>query len=145
MAYFQAYPRASIRQAVLELGFSKDSIHRILKKHKFHPYSFSLVHSLKETDFRRRVNFCEFILTRFQENHLFLDNVIWSDEAKFTKNGLFNRHNSHYWSDSNSHEFQCTNFQERWHFNVYCALRNDGVVKLHFYEDNLNGKIMNIP
>ncbi|KAJ8949648.1 hypothetical protein NQ318_010066 [Aromia moschata] len=68
----------------------------------------------------------------------FFDNIIWSDEATFTKNGVFNRHNSHYWSDYYLHPFRERNFQESWQFNAYCAIRNDGVVALEFYQDNLN-------
>ncbi|KAJ8962486.1 hypothetical protein NQ318_000874 [Aromia moschata] len=64
--------------------------------------------------------------------------IIWSDEAKFTKNGVFNRRNSHYWSDYNVHPFRERNFQESWQFNAYCAIRNDGVLALEFYQDNLN-------
>ena len=109
-------------------------------KHKFHSYAFSIVHHLKETDFQRRVEFCELILLCSQENIFILDNIIWTDEAKFTRNGVFNRRNSHYWSDSNNHQFRELNFQESWQFNVYCAIRNDGVVALEFYQDNLNGK-----
>lgn len=140
LGYFAANPSLSSRQAALESGISATSVLRILRKHKFHPYAFSIVQHLKETDFPRRVEFCEFILLRSQENVFFLDNIIWSDEAKFTKNGVFNRRNSHYWSDSNVHRFRERNFQDSWQFNVFCAIRNDGVVALEFYEDNLNGE-----
>lgn len=140
LGYFAAYPTISTRQVALESGLSKTSILRILWKHNFHPYAFSIVQHLKETDFPRRVEFCQFVLLRSQENPFFLDNVIWSDEAKFTKNGVFNRRNSHFWSDSNVHPFREENFQESWQFNVYCAIRNDRVVALEFYQDNLNGK-----
>lgn len=75
---------------------------------------------------------------RFQENEQFLDNIIWTDEAKFSNNGLFNRRNSHYWSDTNVHHSREGRFQEIWQFNVYCAIRNDGVVALEIYDDNLN-------
>ena len=141
LGYFHAFPRMSLRQAALESGLCKDSIHRILLKHKFHPFSFHMVQGLKETDFLRRQNFCEFILIRSEGDDSYLGNIIWTDEAKFTKNGLFNRHNSHYWSDSNPHMFRERNFQESWQFNVYCAIRNDRVVALQFYQENLNGKL----
>lgn len=139
LGYFAAYPMTSLRPVALQTGISKSSIQRILLKHKFHPYSISMVQHLKDTDLARRVHFCEFILTMLQDDFRFLDNIIWTDEAKFTKNGLFNRHNSHFWCDSNPHAVRLRNYQETWQFNVYCAVRNDGVVKLHFYEENLNG------
>ncbi|KAJ8957192.1 hypothetical protein NQ318_007754 [Aromia moschata] len=58
----------------------------------------------------------------------------------FTKHGVFNRRNSHYWSNYNVHPFRERNFQESWQFNAYCAIRNYGVVALEFYQDNLNGE-----
>ncbi|KAI4471956.1 transposable element tc3 transposase-like protein [Holotrichia oblita] len=140
LGYFTTYPTMSLRQAALESGLSRCSIHRILRKQKFRPYLFSVVQHLKDIDFPRRVSFCEFILTWSQENPLFLGNIIWTDEAKFTKNGVHNRHNFHYWSDSNPRVVRMQNFQESWQFNVFCAVRNDDVVALHFYEENLNGK-----
>lgn len=103
-----------------------------------------MVQELKETDFMRRQRFCEFILLRYQENNSFLDNIIWTDESKFTKNGLLNRRNSHYWSDSNPHCTRARNFQDSWQFNVYCAVRNHEVVALEFYQDNLNSKLISL-
>ncbi|KAJ8954596.1 hypothetical protein NQ318_003127 [Aromia moschata] len=79
-------------------------------------------------------------ITQITRIIFFFDNIIWSDEAKFTKNGVFTRHNSHYWSDYNVHPFRERNFQESWQCNAYCAIRNDGVVALEFYQDNLNGE-----
>ena len=58
LGYFHAFPRMSLRQAALESGLCKDSIHRILLKHKFHSFSFHMVQGLKGTDFLRRQNLC---------------------------------------------------------------------------------------
>jgi hypothetical protein len=139
VAYFTAYPEASIRVAVRDLGVSKSSIHRILRKHKMHPYSYNLCQNLKPTDFTKRIDFAEFLLTKCQEDDDFLKNIIWCDESKFTKNGLFNRHNSHYWSQDNLHLTKERAFQDRWQFNVFCAIRNNQIIALHFYDGNLNG------
>ncbi|KAJ8939687.1 hypothetical protein NQ318_011734 [Aromia moschata] len=125
LGYFSAYPTISTRQVALESGISRTTVLRILRKHRFHPYVFSIVQHLKE---------------RITRKLFFLDNIIWSDEAKFTENGVFNRRNSHYWSYYNVHPFRERNFQESWQFNAYCAIRNDGVVVLEFYQDNLNGE-----
>lgn len=85
-----------MHEAERDLGIAKSSIHRILKIHNFHPYSYQLVQNLRLTDFARRTEFCEFLLTKYTEDESFLKNIIWTDEAKFNKNGIFNRHNSHY-------------------------------------------------
>lgn len=142
LAYFRVYPNASLRDAEREIGLPKSSIANILHKHNFKPYSIHLVQNLKQTDFQRRINFCEFILIKNQEDENFLKNIIWSDESKFTKNGLFNRHNSHYWSDTNPHCVRERGFQTSWQFNVFCAVRNNSIVMLKFYDNNLNGKVL---
>jgi len=63
LGYFVANPTSSIRQVSVEPGISKSSIQRILKKHKFQPFSFKLGQHLKEVDFPKRVVFSEFLLT----------------------------------------------------------------------------------
>lgn len=139
LAYFTAYPQASLNDAQRDLGIQYVSIYRVLKKHKYHPFSYQLVQHLKPGDYERRVFFCEWLLIKCQENENFLKNVIWSDEAKFTKNGLFNRHNSHYWHYENPHVIRERQYQEYWSFNVFCAIRNNQIIAVHFYDDNLNG------
>lgn len=97
---FATYPMSFLRHIARRTGNSKDSVHKILLKHNFHPYSISLVQQLKDTDPQRRLQFCEFVLTMFQDDWRFLSNIIWSNEGKFT-NVLLNRHNSHFLFDSN--------------------------------------------
>lgn len=139
LGYYTAFPEASVRNGERDLGISMKSIHRVLKKHNYHPYSYNLVQHLKETDYNRRVEFAEWVTVKSQENHNFLRNIIWCDESKFTKNGLYNRHNSHYWSQDNLYLTKERGFQDRWEFNVFCAIRDNQIVALHFYDGNLNG------
>lgn len=139
MAYFTAYPVASLKEAVRDLDISSVSIFRILHKFKFHPYKNIRVQHLKQTDFAKRLELCETIMVKMQEDHDFLSKVIWTDEARITKNGIFNRRNCHYWSDSNPHAIRERSFQESWSFNIFCALRNDQVVAVHTYDENLTG------
>lgn len=141
LAYFCVNPQNSLKDAEIDLGLSQSSVWRILKKHKMHPYKFNRVQHLKETDFVRRTEFCEAMMIRFQENENFLDCIIWTDESKFTKNGSFNRHNSHYWDEENNHHFRQWNFQETWSFNVFCAIKNNAILDVHIYDETLTGKI----
>ena len=46
---------------------------------------------------------------------------------------------SQFWSDSNPHVIREGKFQETWSFNVYCAIKNDSVVVVHIYDENLTG------
>ncbi|WP_222435346.1 hypothetical protein, partial [Puniceibacterium confluentis] len=58
-AYFNAYPRQSIRSAVQDLGLTFYAVQAILKKHKMHDYSFTTVQELHPHDDVRRLEFCE--------------------------------------------------------------------------------------
>jgi len=69
-----------------------------------------------------------------QEVENFTNSIIWTVEAKFCKNGLFNRHNSHFWSKNIPRAIRERRFQEHWSFNVFCAIKNDRVFDLYFYD-----------
>lgn len=90
---FTEDPHCTIRKAAQEHGISSKSVHRILKKNKFHPFHVRLVHELNEDDFDRRVEFCEDMMARIVDNPDFHFNIVFSDEATFELNGTVNRHN----------------------------------------------------
>lgn len=71
LAYFHANPKASLRDARRDLGLSFTAIQRILKKHKWKPFKYHLLHNLKENDLFIRREFCEFLLLQTQENYNF--------------------------------------------------------------------------
>src|ERR1700712_5320216 len=106
------------------------------------PYKIDIVQFLKDTDFQRRIQFCEWLLTKTQEDDNFLKTIIWSDESKSTKIGIFNRRNSHLWALEKPTEARVLNFQESWFFNVYCAIKDNEVAVLKFYDGNLNGSLV---
>ena len=142
LAYFHALPSNSIFDAVRDLGLGYSSIQKILKRNNFFPYKIDIVQFLKDTDFQRRIQFCEWLLTKTQEDDNFLKTIIWSDESKFTKNGIFNRRNSHLWALEKPTKARVSNFQESWSFNVYCAIKDNEVAVLKFYDGNLNGSLV---
>ncbi|KAF5282108.1 hypothetical protein FQR65_LT14426 [Abscondita terminalis] len=82
LAYFEINSNASVRAAAEELGISRCSVQRILQKHYFHDYKFSLVQNLHPQDSYDRVNLCEMLYIRSQE------------EDNFSREGIFNRHMS---------------------------------------------------
>ncbi|KAJ4434512.1 hypothetical protein ANN_23074 [Periplaneta americana] len=56
---------------------------------------------LSEDDPDRRMQFCELMMERINNNPTFLRQIIFSDEATFCLTGFVNRHNCRYWSDIN--------------------------------------------
>lgn len=123
-------------------------VYRVLRDHGFHPYHYQRVHHLiRDRDHIARVNFAGGFLAqvrrviREQQVHFpliqnpdisFLDYILWTDEATFTPNGVFNSKNFVYWSDRNPHLVRETNFQRQWSINIWCGLIGDQLVILFF-------------
>jgi hypothetical protein len=139
LAYFNAHPRQSIRSAAQDLGITFYAVQAILKKHKMHDYSFTTVQELHPGDSVRRLEFCEQILIKTQEDPLFLRKIIWTDEAKFSREGIINRRNLHHWATENPHLKRNVHFQNRFSFNVFCLLMNNRYSFI-IYDYNLTGE-----
>ncbi|KAJ8913995.1 hypothetical protein NQ315_012018 [Exocentrus adspersus] len=137
LAYFNAYPEASTRAAEYDLGISRCSIHKILRANNMHPYKFTPVSELHPNDAVQRMEFCEMILVKTQEDPELIRNIIWIDESKFTREGIFNRRNSHYWSSENPHSTRERNFQNKFSVNIFCLVKYNQL-SFCIYEENLN-------
>lgn len=139
LAYFEVHPRHSIPGASRDLGISSSSVYRILKSHKMHPYSETLVQGFQDGDELRRVEFCESFLIKTQEDEQFLSKIIWTDESKFSREGIVNKRNNHHWARKNPHIYREGRFQHTFSFNVFCLLMDDTVM-YEIYNENLNGQ-----
>lgn len=135
LAYFEANPTASIRMVAAECNVGVATVHRYLKKHKYKPYKYHKIHHLHPGDHERRLEFCHLLQN---EGHEILKKIIWTDEANFSNNGMFNRHNTHYWSRVNPVITRDTGFQEKFSVNVWCAILNNRVY-CYMYEGTLTG------
>lgn len=135
LAYFRASPNSSTRDAALELGISRHRIRKILKKHKMKPFKIQLVQKLQPLDFQNRLNFCHWVLN---EGRQYLSFILWTDESNFHRNGVFNKHNTHFWDDVNPHRMQEARHQVRFSTNVWIGVVGDHLLGPYFYNGNLN-------
>lgn len=83
----------SLRHMAEETGLSMKSVHRILKRYKFHPYGIHLVQELDQRDFERRKLFCE-NMEQYIRDSEFVKHICFSDESTFHITGYVNRHNN---------------------------------------------------
>ncbi|GBL97803.1 hypothetical protein AVEN_231961-1 [Araneus ventricosus] len=75
------------------------------------------------------------------ENHpTFLEDIIWTDKANFSHNGMFSRQNVHTWSLENPRYAVEVRHQLRWSINVWCGISNDRLTGPVFYEGTLTGQ-----
>ena len=116
---------------------SRRTIGRFLKTEKYHPYKVYLVQELLEDDYDRRLQFCEEIMRRCDENNGFPLNILFSDEATFYLNGVVNRHNYRFWSQENPHWICEAHTQRPQKVNVWAGIINNRILGPYFFEGNL--------
>lgn len=139
LGYFAAQPTKSITDLSEESGLCLGTIHRILKKHKFSPFKFRPTQTLVPGDHQRRIEFCEWFVTKSNLNPDFWRLILWSDESNFCNKGLFNRKNTHHWSRENPKLARPCNPQNRFSVNVWCGLIGNKIVGPRFYQGSLTG------
>lgn len=130
-------PHVSTRQLENNFNISKTSIRRIIKKNKFHPYRIQRHQELQESDYQYRLNFCNWVEEQLNENQNILDNIMFTDECTFHRNGFVNRHNFHYYSAENPHYFRVYS-QKRWSLNVWAGIMGTTIIGPFFFDGNLN-------
>lgn len=134
--YFRSNPQSSTRQAARRFNVSQYYVWKLLNASGMYPYHFQRVHDIVLADYRPRVEFCNWLLLNIHQN------ILWTDEATFTRIGLFNIHNEHWWSarGHNPHVTRRDAFQVRFSVNVWAGIINDRVIGPYFIEGRLNGR-----
>nr|CAH7751240.1 unnamed protein product [Callosobruchus chinensis] len=85
------------------------------------------VQALIPRDLPLRVDFCNWLRNQILRNPNFLSQVLFTDEACFSRNAIINFHNNHVWSEGNPHAFIEHHFQEQFSFNIWA-----GIIGNHF-------------
>lgn len=136
-------PRRSAKQHALRLGISNTSVRRILHKDlNFHPYKIQIVQSLKPTDNQKRLQFCEEMARRLEENVDQVNNLWMSDEAHFHLSGFVNKQNFRYWSEENPGAIHEKPLHAE-KVTVWCAMSARGIIGPFFFED-INGSAVTV-
>jgi transposase len=130
-------PKASSRNVARSFQISQRSVLRILKREKFHPFKLQYKQKLTGDDPDRRLEFCEWLLSKHETNPKILEEICWSDEASFFMDGQMNTQNCRYWSRQNPHWISATRFQGSQKVNVWCGLLNDRVIGPFFIDGNM--------
>ena len=110
-------PGTSTRRAAMQEGISASSVWRILHHQLLYSYHFQRVQGLKNTDFLPRLTFCQQIQQQSALDRQFLNNVLFTDEAGLTRDGIFNFHNCHVWAAVNPNEVKQARHQQSFSFN----------------------------
>jgi hypothetical protein len=126
-------PNVSCRRFALRIGVSSFTIWSTLHEQGLYPYHLQRVQHLKPED-PRRIAFCQWLLQKIDEEPNFLSIILTTDEAGFTRDGVFNSHNTHIWSEENPHKIRERGFQQRFSINVWAGKIANRLIRPHVLE-----------
>lgn len=119
IAEFDANPRSSSRVVGRLVGMSQSTVNRITRSENLRPYHLNPVQELRDGDPAQRLNFCRWVLQRFDENPDFFYTVLFTDESNFDQSGVRNCHNEHFYADQNPHATRVRTHQIRYSANMW--------------------------
>ncbi|KAG8238879.1 hypothetical protein J437_LFUL018440, partial [Ladona fulva] len=128
------------------------------------PVGYTMLQKLKSSDKVKRLNFCNKILEQLAVNDIFLDKLVFSDEATFHLSGQVNRQNIRIWGSENPQEsveherdspkvihvyrmlkHNCFVFQDRYlnKFLNLCSAVEEGNIPQRIGEANIENELKN--
>lgn len=131
-------PSRSVRGLAREFGADIHTVHDIIREEHYYPFRYCLVQSLLPGDAAPRLQFCQWLLERHNDDLRFVSRVLWSDEAIFTRDGVFNRKNNHIWAVENPHVLRSRAHQQRFQLNVWAGIIGGHLLGPHFLPPRLN-------
>lgn len=133
-------PGTSTRAIGARLGVSHSSVWRILHEDELHPYHVQRVQALSDGDYQQRVDFAGWFLQQIAAAPNFAADVLFTDEAMFTLEGICNVHNVHVWAHENPRATRPHAAQRRCSINVWAGLLGDSVIGPYVLPSRLNGE-----
>lgn len=134
-------PTTSQRRIARRTGIPRSSIQRIIRANDLHPYHYQKVQALKPEDYPKRIAFCRAMLAKNREDPNFFDCVLWTDESRFERFGLFNTHNSHYYAVENPNLTRESSFQDHYSVNLWSGIVNKEFVGPYELPSRLNAGV----
>lgn len=133
----QRSPYISVRRLSARLKIPPSRTWTTLKREGYRPYHLQRVQHLLDGDCEHRLHFCNWLA----ENSHLCKKILFTDEAIFTRSGLYNVHNEHWWSKENPRRFVEKNFQHRFSVNVWCGMIGSQLIGPHIFEGKLTGNV----
>lgn len=133
-------PQVSTRRLSSALRISKTSVLKRLHLDKYHPYHFTPVQNLLPADLPLRYQFASDIRNRQNLDPTFINRILFTDEATFTRRGIFNLRNNHIWEIENPHVKRERHFQHEFKINVWCGIIGDHFLGPYEFPHTLNGE-----
>lgn len=132
-------PTASTYDLARDVGVSQTTANNILRAHLLHPYHVQRVQQLTDNDWEPRRALCAWFRRKEAQQPDFAASVLFTDECCFTRDGILNYHNTHYWCNANPHVIRQSRFQWRFSVNVWCGIFGDTLLGPIVLPQRLNG------
>ena len=97
------------------------------------------VHALMPADYPSRMHFCNWYLNQIILQADFANTVLFTDEACFTRERIYNSRNSHVWPIENSYATIVRSHQHRFCVNVWTGIVDDFLLCKYILPERLNG------
>ena len=124
-------PSTSTRAIAHAMGSNQYLMLRVLQEQSLHAHHLQKVQGLGPNDFVPRV--------RINVNPAFPAQVLFTDEACFTRDGYFKSRNSHIWDDENPHAVFIRVYQTTFKVNIWGGILGDYLLGPVIIPDRLNG------
>lgn len=138
---FEENPSTSTGEVADQLGCSKSVVWTVLHEEKLHPFKLQKVQALNPQDFPHRVDCARWFLRQDVQVPGFLERVLFTDEASFTREGIFNNRTAHCWSAENPHAVVVRGHQERFAVNVWAGIIGDHLIGPYLLPNRLNSAV----
>jgi hypothetical protein len=91
---------SSTRRIASHTGRSQRAVWRVLRENSLHPFHLQPVQGLEPGDKEGRLEYCRWLLHRVVDEPDFLNRVLWTYEAGFTRDVVMHLHNLHVWAEA---------------------------------------------
>lgn len=112
----------SVRGIAHRLNADKTTVWKVLHENMLYPFKFQKVQALEPNDFPLRMDCARWFLHNIVDSPNFLRKVLFTDEASFTREGIFNTRNNHVWAFENPHAIVQRKFQQKFSVNVWAGI-----------------------
>ena len=113
-------------------------VHRIVGDDGLYPFHIQRVQALFPDDHQHRQTYCQWLLSKVNSDPEFVSNILFTDEARFTRDGVVNVHNTHVYAHENPHEIIAGHHQQQWGINLWAGIVGGHLIGPYMLEGNLN-------
>jgi hypothetical protein len=131
-------PSSSTHRIASQTGLSQSAVWHMLRENTLHPFHLQPVQRLQPGN-KEHLEYCQWLLHRVVDEPNFLNRVLWTDEAGFTRDGVLNLHNLHVWAEENPNPTRSSSFQHRFSVNVWAGIVDDYLIGPYVIEDCIGG------